>query len=43
MPDVGFSATGQIDPREFGPDHGVPAVTPDTVDLRISAAFTKAR
>ena len=41
--DVGFSATGQINRSEFGLGYGVPGVTPDEVDLQISAAFTKAQ
>ena len=41
--DVGFSATGQINRSDFGLGYGVPAVTPDAVDLQISAAFTKAQ
>ena len=36
---VGFFATGQITRSEFGLGYGVPEVTPDLVDLRISAAF----
>lgn len=41
--DVGFTATGQINRSDFGLDYGVSAVTPDAVDLQISAAFSKAR
>jgi len=39
---AGFSATTQIKRSEFGLGYGVPGVTPDAVDLRISAAFTRA-
>ncbi len=39
---IGFSATGRIERSEFGLDFGVPAVTPDHVDLHISGAFTLA-
>lgn len=38
---VGFTATTQIKRSEFGLGYGVPAVTPDRVDLRISAAFIR--
>ena len=41
-PEVGFSATAQIKRSEFGLGYGVPGVTPDRVDLRISAAFRRA-
>jgi polyisoprenoid-binding protein YceI len=40
--EVGFSATAQIKRSEFGLGYGVPAITPDRVDLRISAAFRRA-
>lgn len=40
--EIGFSATGQIDRSAFGLDFGVPDLTPDAVDLRISAAFRRA-
>lgn len=39
--EVGFSATTQIKRNEFGLGYGVPGVTPDAVDLRISAAFSR--
>lgn len=39
--DVGFTAAAQIKRSEFGLGYGVPIVT-DEVDLRISAAFTRA-
>jgi len=38
---VGFVATAQINRSEFGLGYDVPAVTPDRVDPRISAAFTQ--
>lgn len=41
--DIGFTATGQINRSEFGLTYGVPDVTPDAVDLDISAAFAKAQ
>ena len=40
--EVGFTATTQIKRSEFGLGYGVPAVTPDNVELRISAAFRHA-
>jgi polyisoprenoid-binding protein YceI len=40
--DVGFSATGQFARSQFGLGYGLPGVTPDQVDLRIAAAFTRA-
>ncbi len=40
--EVGFSATAQINRSEFGLGFGVPAVTPDRIDLRIAAAFRRA-
>lgn len=40
--EVGCSATAQINRSEFGLGFGVPAVTPDRIDLRIAAAFRRA-
>lgn len=40
--DVGFLAITQIKRGDFGLGFGVPGVTPDEVDLRIAAAFTRA-
>jgi polyisoprenoid-binding protein YceI len=40
--EVGFSATTQIKRSDFGLGFGVLSVTPDEVDLRIAAAFTRA-
>lgn len=40
--EVGFSGTAQIKRSEFGLGFGLPAVTPDNVELRISAAFRHA-
>ena len=40
--EVGFTATAQLKRSEFGLGFGVPAVTPDHVDLRIAAAFRRA-
>ena len=41
--DIGFRATGQINRSEFGLAYGVGQATPDTVDLQISGAFSKAQ
>jgi polyisoprenoid-binding protein YceI len=40
--EVGFTATAKIKRSEFGLGFGLPVVTPDLVDLRISAAFRRA-
>lgn len=39
---IGFSATTQIKRNDFELGYGLPVVTPDQVDLRISAAFVRA-
>jgi polyisoprenoid-binding protein YceI len=41
--DIGFSATGQFNRSDLGLGYGAPNVVSDTVDLQISAAFTKAQ
>lgn len=40
--EVGFTGTARIKRSEFGLGYGLPDVTPDDVDLRISAAFRHA-
>lgn len=40
--EVGFTASARINRSDFGLDYGVPAVTPDEVELEISAAFSPA-
>lgn len=40
--EIGFAATGRINRSDFGLAFGVPDITPDAVDLRISGAFRRA-
>lgn len=40
--EAGFTGTARIKRSEFGLGYGLPVVTPDEVELRISAAFSRA-
>ena len=41
--EVGFTAVARINRSQFGLGYGLPVVTPDQVELRISAAFSRAQ